>query len=549
MVMFTTQGLEGLKTAQKAAVGIQRASKPGTGLPSAEEVAPDLIGSYLVDRKDPYNTGIIGGMFGGLGNATNLLWLGNDLIAPMAVMGSAGAIGMAAKGANLVGAQNAGHKLKNTSAIVSDKFNTYYAEKPIESLKSGEAIARFSHKAVDPFYSVAKSVNGITGGLLSKFGNKAAGKSQLFAGKAMSLASAIEGAPAEVLKAVQHIANVPFGDHAGLKAAKDSLTELTDTHASLISKPTNKTIKQIIGNTDKAHMFAQKSTNWHELASGQHSTYANVKGASVQQGVSGGLLSVASVASVIGTTAETVSDVKVFRQILADLTGKSLDEVNSSDVLFSELPFAGQKARQALFASAAPRAVLEGINTVFNIKMIKGSHIGILTMLAPMFLSQAIGMFTSGNILDVYKEMKRNEAKGQENLPDQYAALIGMSHKKLAQRGGANSNFAQELGRMYAERHASVKDVMQAVMDGTIDKQIEKIVTHNAHDATMEMAPAVPQPITTTNDTPSSHLQGVSDVQSNTLAAPLVNKITDSTNSSFAERVATPNHQHQPVRQ
>lgn len=241
--------------------------------------------------------------------------------------------------------------------------------------------------------------------------------------------------------------------------------------------------------------MAQKSNDWHGLATGTHNTLEGVRNSTVQQGISGGLLSVASVASVIGTTAETVSDVRIFRQLVADMTGKEEQDVNSGEALFSTLPYAAEKARGALLSSAAPRVVLEGINTVFNIKMMSGRHVGMLTFLLPMAASQAIGLFTQGNILDVYKEMKKNEEAGQENLPDQYAALIGVSHKELSQRGGASSNFAQELGRIYAERHATVRETLQAVANGQIDLEIKDIIRHN-----VEAAKNQAQPEATLND-------------------------------------------------
>lgn len=511
--------------ARRAAFIAQR-----TKMPSMEEAAPDVIQAFAGDPFPSASTvGMYAGMFGG---ALNLAALGNDIVLPALVNGMAGTANLAGKGAKKVGAAGAASKLTAAGDFVSGQYDKHFASKAIASVRGGESFADLVHQLVDPFYKAGSFINNKTG-WFSKFANRASIKSEQFANKAASMAANVTNVPAEVTGAIQHLLTVPFGDHHALGDVTRGIDDLLEKAGPKVSRATRSQIKKTVSLTENAHLFANKSSGWTEWATGQHLTRANVKNAPLQRGVGGTLFSVASVASVVGTTAETISDVSVFRQMVADITGKDVKDVNVGDALFSELPHAGIVARRALLSSAAPRAVLEAINTVFNIKMIKGSHMGLLTLMVPLGLSQAIGIFSSGNVLDVYKEMKANEQKGIENMPDQYAALIGTTHKALYQRGGRDSNFAQELGRIYAERHASVHDVLQAVQNGQIDKEIEKIIAHNTKEAKQENVPV-------------TELNAVNAVAPNALARMhSVDHAHDIAKGSFAERVS--NQSHEPV--
>jgi hypothetical protein len=525
--MVTFANPNSLKAGVTQISRLQRNAKnSGVELPSRQEMLESGTQAYL-DISSPE---ALSGYARTADTVAGFAWMGADIALPALVAGSAGAMNYAGKGMGAMGLVGPAGSLKNTSNLVSSKYKLF-TETPLSSLKSGEALAATVNAVASPFYRAAAAFNKRTG-LFSNFANKAATKQVFHTEKANTLAASISNIPQDLASAVKGLLGVQHGDAQGLVEAGTEVSKLLDTHSAVLGKADSKTVKQIIKHNEKAHVFAQKSMDWGALATGEHHTLEAVRNASLKDGVSGGLLSVASVASTVATTMDTVSDVKAFRQLVADLTGKKVDEVNSGDALFAELPYGGQVARRALLSNAGPRGVLEAINTVFNIKMIKGSHMSMLMFALPAVLSQAVGMLTSGNVLDVYKEMKKNEAAGQMNLPDQYAQLIGLTHKELHQRGGGSSSFAQEIGRIYADRHASVRETLQAVVSGQVDRELHDIQQHNVQSEKSA-------------DVPSAQIHQVDEVKSNALvqtASKVPNELLKNTPSGFAERLMAEHH-------
>ena len=486
----------------------------------------------------PPRTDTMGKAFDTLGSVGGIGFMAAGFGPSVVLGGSSGALHYAGKGANKVGGlfgkHDLGQGLQNTGERITN-FRNSTVEKELGETVMGSNFAGAVDSALSPIYALTSKLDGMTG-LFSNGAKKHQYKASLHGEKAAAHAN-------EALHALSPDMATHVKDLLGAASANDVAAFTAHSDALKALQNTAKLEKPVAGLLGKVEKFASKqmaalgsAATATSFATGKHDTANKIKGATNSSAVAHTALFVGSVGETAATVKDTLSDVDAFRSMIADIKGVEKDQVDSGDTLFSELPYAGQVARKALLISAPPRAILEAINQTFNVRMIAGKHDNMMLFMLPMFASQAIGMFTSGNILDEYKTMKSNEQNGVPSEAEDYAKLIGLANKQLHARLGSESSFAKEVGRIYAERHVSLKQTLADAQNGVIDQLIYHIQHENVGQ--QASAQAAQQP-----ETPSTELAQVDEVHAN--AAHMVHEkpANDATApqerpENFAARVA-----------
>ena len=392
--------------------------------------------------------------------------------------GITGGMGLVAGGAGFVGADGLAGGIKHKRDAFTDVANKHFFEKPLHETKLAP-LAGISDRIMGVNYGVTKRLNKLFGGVFER-------RARMHQANAVShintvnkhAQTALQHLPQELghalnsmLEAVQH------GDARAVESYAKEIEELSSRN--VLSAEASSALHGTMKSIDKHMKSLDKADLWNAMATGEHNTHAKVSNASLQRGLAQGLFAVGTTAETVSMVRSTYSDLETFRSLIADIKGVEKEEVNSGDVLFGHLPHIGNVARRALFTVAAPRTLLEAISQTMNVKMIMGGHVSLPAMFLPSIVSSGIGAYTQGNILDTYKEMKTNEQQGIANSAEQYASFIGVAHKGLHVREGMESSFTKELGRIYAERRATVQQVLAEVQNGKMDQLIYHIQHEN----------------------------------------------------------------------
>lgn len=468
--------------------------------------------------------------------SSNLGLFAFDMGAPLAI----GAIGGTGKVARWTGGKLGAENLGSSLIGVQEGYKAKVVERTLADTKLGTAYAGLVDTISKPITGLIAGVDKMTG-LVSWRANKHLGSAVSHGQQAAAHASGVLGQlPKEAQGHVEELLlaagtqNVGAFDHHS-----KAITEMMGDLEIALHKP----LKGIQKAADKQMQALGSASTVASLATGTHNTLERVKAATVQSAISKSLWATGSVTSSALAVRDTMSDMDAFRSLVADIKGVEKEAVTSGDVLFGELPQAGNVARKALLTAAAPRAILQAVNQTFNVRMLMGKHVNFLFALGlPMLGDQAVEMFNKGNILDVYKEMKSNEVAGQPNDAEHYAELIGAAHKELHVREGANSSFAQEVGRIYAEKQASVKETLADAQNGKISQLLEHIKAQNVggqdlSDGTDHAHPlAGPVQSETQAEVPSPMVGQVQTIAANS-NVPGQTLNASATPTSFADRV------------
>lgn len=410
----------------------------------------------------------------------NIGWAGLEMGLPLFMYGAGGTMAVAGKSASILGADTAGQKILHRKTQLQAAVEQTISKKELGASRFA-VIANIADSIVSPFYALSSRLNNATG-LFSGRAIASEQKAMLHASKAAGHAQAV--APhvhSDISTAMSNmLAAAHSGDSHLVEQHSASLREFMGLHG--VSNGIAADINKAINFANKQLGALGNAEGWKELATGNHNTKLKASQTSLQNGLAQSLFAVGSTAETISMVRSTKSDLDAFRNLIADIKGVDVQDVTSGDVLFGDLPHVGNLARRAFLTTAAPRTVLEVINQTFNVRMIMGKHPNLLLMFAPMLASSGLDKLTAGNILDVYKDMKQQEARGDEIDTDEYAKLIGLAHKGLHSRGGDTSRFAKEIGRIYAAKHVSIRQTLADAQNGTIDQLIYHIQHENAQE-------------------------------------------------------------------
>jgi hypothetical protein len=362
----------------------------------------------------------------------------------------------------------------------------HFAERSLGEITGGSMLAGAMDTVMyKPFAAAGKMFNQATGGLLESRAMKHMATFDSHAMSAMASANQLAGAHT-------HCAMLPEIVSAAISSKDVSgLSKHIQEVSTHVSKPMKTLLAGVEKSASKAVKYGLKADGLNNMAHGVSDAAAAIKKTSAVH-VGANLAFVAGGAASTYLTAKDInSDMHAYADMLSDLTGKPAKQFGMFDMFIGNVPYAAKVARNAMLLNAGPRTIAEAANTVLNLKQLKGGFSGALmatSLLLPM-ASQGIGLLTGSvdNILDAYKEMKKNELQGEQNTPDHYARLIGLASPELAKVGGANSDFTKAIAEIYAQQNVSVRDVLRAVETGKVMQDVNvlqaKFMDAKAHEA------------------------------------------------------------------
>ncbi|MEQ1705597.1 MAG: hypothetical protein ABL867_06435 [Rickettsiales bacterium] len=188
---------------------------------------------------------------------------------------------------------------------------------------------------------------------------------------------------------------------------------------------------------------------------------------------------VASAVGMVSAANNLRKNLSSLKEMSKDITGK---ESSTFSILFGKVPAPIKEARSKLLKNFAVSEVAGaaslGVNIVSTVKNLPPIR-GMIAFTAPQLIGGGLNAMIGESSLSIYTALSQAHASGQKISGEAYAALIGTASPELKKRGGADSIFAKELGKIYAEENASPAQVMRRAVNGELMKDLNALIAAN----------------------------------------------------------------------
>ncbi|MDX2113684.1 MAG: hypothetical protein SFW63_08150 [Alphaproteobacteria bacterium] len=281
--------------------------------------------------------------------------------------------------------------------------------------------------------------------------------------------------------AVKGAATKPLAETvAGAEAAISSLK------GSAVPKDVLKNAERMVTSAGKMSDKLSHASGWSNPGAAVRSVPGKIASTNAMHGLMNGAFVAQSVVSMAGDARSAGTQMKMLKEMYADMAGVDVNKVSNSRVLLGSVPEPVARARKALAAQYLLKGAADTTNIIINTKQAINHKFSFAKIMLGFLAAEGISHVADGMVADhtaeAYVAFKQaylaSKASGQPLGAEQYAEFIGMVSPELAKRGGGHSRFAQEVGKEYAEAGVSPTDIMKEVASGKLMARV-----HNAMDA------------------------------------------------------------------
>ena len=168
------------------------------------------------------------------------------------------------------------------------------------------------------------------------------------------------------------------------------------------------------------------------------------------------------------------SELRTLKQLYADLTGVSVNQISTMKALFGAAPPFVKEARHSIAKHILPEALVNVLSFVINLKLTRNNMSGKkqIALIAMQMGGGSVVSWLVGteNFLPMYAALYDMQAKGQAVPPEAYAEFLGTASKDARNDGGAGNTLVQAVAIRYAERQASPAQIVKDIESGVFNQ-------------------------------------------------------------------------------
>jgi hypothetical protein len=260
------------------------------------------------------------------------------------------------------------------------------------------------------------------------------------------------------------------------KPHSDAFLKLIDQNKEILDKKAIRILNKILDSTGKTIKSNNNASIWRNLGQMFKAVPAAISSSKVLPGAANVALIVLAVASLGKVVTNFFKNVAGLKTMSKDITGK---EASTMEILTGKAPAPIKEARSKLIKSSIVSGITDTASLGLVTAMAVKGNVGFLSFMAPQAVSMGVNSMIGESSLPLYTELSQAHASGQKISGEAYAALIGAVSPEIKARGGADSKFAQELGKIYAEENASPAQVMRRIVSGEMLKDVNALIAAN----------------------------------------------------------------------
>ncbi|MEK6746873.1 MAG: hypothetical protein AABY33_07580 [Pseudomonadota bacterium] len=281
------------------------------------------------------------------------------------------------------------------------------------------------------------------------------------------------GIPGELTEhAKKFIGSIGNIDHQEIsKTFSEAIANTKD-----LSRKDSKLLNKILYTAEKANNSRVNAGYWRKPGNLLKNLSGAIGKAKVLPGIANITFIGLSVASLVGVVGNFIKNVSALKSMSKDITGK---ETSTLDIIRGKVPDIVKDSRSKLLKSSVVSGATDAISLGLNVASAVKGNVSMLGYMAPQFAGMGLNAMIGESSLSIYTALSQAHASGQKISGEAYAALIGTASPELKKRGGADSIFAKELGKIYAEENASPAQVMRRAVNGELMKDLNALIAAN----------------------------------------------------------------------
>ncbi len=278
------------------------------------------------------------------------------------------------------------------------------------------------------------------------------------------------------------------------KAAKPTLSEAianAEKHmeaitakGSTVSREAAKDFKKMLGSTGKMTDAIGHVGGWSNVGKSIRDVPGKLAKAPIAHTMMNGAFVAGSAVSMAADARSAQSQLRMVKEMYADMTGQSAANISIARVLLGSVPEPVARARKALVGQYFLKGAADTANIIINTKQAINHKFSIAKAMIGFLGAEAVSHVADGMVADhtaeTYVAFKQaylaSKATGQPLEAAQYAEFIGMVSPELAKRGGGRSRFAQEIGTQYAEAGLDPAAIMKEIASGKLMARVHGII-------------------------------------------------------------------------